>query len=83
MGARAAPQTLAHPVAYLGGTMEALLLVLDGLAFVVLVYMGLRDDRQPPGVRHKSFFRILAQGELSPREAAKQALRERQARSRA
>lgn len=63
--------------------MEAALLTLDGLAFLVLVYMGLRDERGGAGAIRKSFFRMRGDDELRPREAAELARRDRLARSRA
>ena len=42
--------------------MEALLFTLDGIVFVILVYMGLRDDRAPPGSPLRSLFRMTASG---------------------
>ncbi len=38
--------------------MEALLFMLNSMAIVLMVFMGLRDDRRPPGVPHTSFFRM-------------------------
>lgn len=47
--------------------MEALLLMLDGIAMLVLVYMGLRDERAPPGAPHRSVFRMVEQrGKAAP-----------------
>lgn len=33
--------------------------MLDSIAVVVMVYMGLRDDRRAPGVKHTSLFRTI------------------------
>jgi len=38
--------------------LESLLLTLDGLMMVVVIYMGLRDDRRPPGMKLRSLFRM-------------------------
>ncbi len=38
--------------------MEALLFMLDSIAVVLMVFMGLRDDRRPPGAPHSSLFRM-------------------------
>ncbi len=37
--------------------MESLLFLLNSVAIVVLVVMGLRDDRRKPGAPAKSYFR--------------------------
>ncbi|HEY0203623.1 MAG TPA: hypothetical protein VGC15_05710 [Acetobacteraceae bacterium] len=42
--------------------MESLLLTLDGLMMVVVIYMGLRDDRRPPGMKLRSLFRMTETG---------------------
>ena len=61
--------------------MEALLFLIDGLAFVLVVYMGLRDDRRPPGAPMTSFFRMTEDGTRVVDEAAAEIAR-RIARSR-
>ena len=38
--------------------MESLLFMFDSLAMVLLVFMGLRDDRRAPGAPHTSIFRM-------------------------
>ncbi len=38
--------------------MEALLFMLNSIAVVLMVFMGLRDDRLPPGMPHTSLFRL-------------------------
>jgi len=38
--------------------MEALMLVCDSVAIVLIVYMGLRDDRRPKGAPQTSLFRM-------------------------
>lgn len=38
--------------------MEALLFMLNSIAVVLMVFMGLRDDRKPPGAPHTSLFRM-------------------------
>lgn len=43
--------------------MEALLFFLNSLAMVVLVIMGLRDDRRRPGTAAKSYFRYTEKGD--------------------
>lgn len=63
--------------------MEALLFLLNSVAVVVMVYMGLRDDRRPPGTPQASVFRTLEVGDVLPGAAAEQARRARAARSRA
>ncbi len=50
--------------------MEALLFLIDGLVFVLMVYMGLRDDRRPPGTPMTSFFRMTEAGTRVLDEAA-------------
>ena len=46
--------------------MEALLFMLDGLVMVALVFMGLRDDRRPPGAAQTSLFRTRGQDSAGP-----------------
>ena len=46
--------------------MESLLFLLNSIAVVVLVVMGLRDDRRKPGARARSFFRFTEEGEEAP-----------------
>ena len=38
--------------------MEALLFMFNSMAIVVMVFMGLRDDKAPPGTPHTSIFRM-------------------------
>ena len=61
--------------------MESLLLTLDGVMMVVVIYMGLRDDRRPPGTRLKSLFRMREAG-TRPVDDAAEERRRRVARSR-
>ena len=42
--------------------MEALTLVLDGLVMLLVVYMGLLDDRRPADVKLTSLFRMTEGG---------------------
>lgn len=42
--------------------MEALLLTLNGVVMIMVVYMGLRDDRRPPGDPMTSLFRMRETG---------------------
>lgn len=37
--------------------MESLLFVFNGIAVVLLVFMGIKDDRRAPGARQISIFR--------------------------
>ena len=37
--------------------MEALLFMLNSITVVLMVFMGLRDDRRPAGAPHTSLFR--------------------------
>lgn len=59
--------------------MEALLLLLDGVMMVVVIYMGLRDDRRVPGTPLTSLFRMTETGTRPQNEAAEE--RRRVARS--
>ena len=52
--------------------MESLLLTLDGLMMVVVIYMGLRDDRRPPGMKLRSLFRMTEGGARVVDDAAKE-----------
>lgn len=61
--------------------MEAALLTLNGIAFVLMVYMGLRDERRAKGAPQTSLFRMTEEGALRPREQAEQDRRRRIARS--
>ena len=57
--------------------MESLLFFLNSLAVVVMVIMGLRDDRRRPGTTAKSYFRYIEDGEARldvPETAAKRRL---------
>ncbi len=63
--------------------MEALLFLLNSIAIVVVVYMGLRDDRRPPGTPQASVFRTIDDGDALPGAVAEQARRVRAAQSRA
>ncbi len=62
--------------------MEALLFMLNSFAMVVMIYMGLRDDRRPPGTPRTSVFRMTEDGVLRPDQAAKREREARIARSR-
>lgn len=46
--------------------MESLLFLLNSIAVVVLVIMGLRDDRRKPGAPAKSYFRYIEEGDDGP-----------------
>ncbi len=62
--------------------MEALLLTLDGVVMVLVIYMGLRDERRLPGTPLTSLFRMTEDGTRA--QDAKAAERQRLiARSRA
>ena len=37
-----------------------MIFMLDSLVVVLMVFMGLRDDRRPPGEPHTSLFRMRA-----------------------
>ena len=63
--------------------MEALLFLLNSAAVVVMVYMGLRDDRRPPGAPQTSVFRTFDDGAVQPGAVAEQARQARIARSHA
>jgi len=63
--------------------MEALLFLLNSVAVVVMVYMGLRDDRRLLGTPQTSVFRTTEDGAAQPGRAAEQARQARAARSRA
>ncbi|MGI4942516.1 MAG: hypothetical protein ACRYHQ_18440 [Janthinobacterium lividum] len=52
--------------------MESLLLTLDGLMMVVVIYMGLRDDRRPPGMKLRSLFRMTEGGTRRVDDAAEE-----------
>ncbi|MGI4955237.1 MAG: hypothetical protein ACRYGM_25805 [Janthinobacterium lividum] len=52
--------------------MESLLLTLDGLMMVVVIYMGLRDDRRPPGMKLRSLFRMTEDGARVVNDAAEE-----------
>ncbi len=55
--------------------MEALLFMLDSIVIVVMVYMGLRDDRRPPSAPSTSLFRFRDQpAELMGRARPAQAV---------
>ncbi len=41
----------------LGIRVEALLFMLNSAVMILMVYMGLRDDRRAPGMLHTSLFR--------------------------
>lgn len=46
--------------------MESLLFLLNSIAIVVLVVMGLRDDRRKAGAPARSYFRFIEQGDDGP-----------------
>ncbi len=52
--------------------MESLLLLLDSLMMFVVVYMGLRDDRRPPGMKLRSLFRMTEAGTRRVDDAAEE-----------
>jgi hypothetical protein len=53
-----------------GSQLESLLLTLDGLMMVVVIYMGLRDDRRAPGAKLRSLFRMTETGNRPVDDAA-------------
>lgn len=52
--------------------MEALLLLLDGVIMVVVIYMGLRDERRVPGTSMTSLFRMTEAGTRPQDEGAEE-----------
>ena len=52
--------------------MESLLLTLDGLMMAVVIYMGLRDDRRPAGMKLRSLFRMTEAGTRLADDAAEE-----------
>jgi len=62
--------------------VEALLFLLNSIAVVAMVVMGLRDDRRRPGTPQTSIFRTFEDDAIRPDDAAEQARRDRIARSR-
>ena len=46
--------------------MESLLFLLNSIAIVVLVVMGLRDDRRKPGAPARSYFRFIKEDDADP-----------------
>jgi len=61
--------------------VEALLLLLDGMAMVVVIYMGLRDDRRVPGTPATSLFRMTEAGARPQDEAVEERRRVARGRS--
>ena len=55
-----------------GVQVESLLLTLNGVMMVVVIYMGLRDDRRPPGMKLRSLFRMTEAGTRPVDEAAEE-----------
>jgi len=52
--------------------MEALLLLLDGVIMVVVIYMGLRDERRVRGTQMTSLFRMTETGARPQNEAVEE-----------
>jgi hypothetical protein len=50
--------------------VEALLFMLNSIAVVVMVYMGLRDDRRARGTPQTSVFRTIDDDAVGPSNAA-------------
>jgi hypothetical protein len=46
--------------------LESLVFLLNSIAVIVLVVMGLRDDRRKPGAPAKSYFRYIEEGDEGP-----------------
>ena len=69
------------PRAGWGSQVESLLLTLDGVMMVLVIYMGMRDDRRPPGTPLKSLFRMTEAG-TRPMDGAAEERRRLIARSR-
>jgi hypothetical protein len=46
--------------------VEALLLMLNSIAVLIVAYMGLRDDRRPPGTPQTSLFRTFDYDAVTP-----------------
>lgn len=63
--------------------MESLLFFLNSLAMVVLVIMGLRDDRRRPGTAARSYFRYIEVSDAGLEVAETAAKRRSSARKRA
>ena len=63
--------------------VEALLFMLNTIALTVMIVMGLRDERRPPGTPQRSVFRTFDDDDVRPDDRAEQARQERLARSRA
>ncbi len=51
--------------------MEALLFMFNSIAVVLMVFMGLRDDRRAPGTRQTSIFRTTEPDEAAPAPPAR------------
>jgi hypothetical protein len=49
-----------------GHPMEAFLFLVDSIVVLILVYMGLRDDRRPPGTPQASLFRTFDYDAVRP-----------------
>ncbi len=48
-----------------------MIFMLDSLVIVLMMFMGLRDDRRPPGEPHTSLFRMRTDAaDASPPQAA-------------
>ena len=43
-----------------------MIFMLDSLVIVLMVFMGLRDDRRPPGEPHTSLFRMRTDAAEAP-----------------
>ena len=43
-----------------------MIFMLDSLVIVLMVFMGLRDDRRPPGEPHTSLFRMRTDATEAP-----------------
>ena len=62
--------------------MESLLFMLNSIAVLIVAYMGVRDDRRPPGSRQTSIFRTLDDDAIRSNHDAAQARQDRVARTR-
>ena len=49
-----------------------MIFMLDSLVIVLMVFMGLRDDRRPPGEPHTSLFRMRTDVTEAPAHPAQE-----------
>ena len=49
------------------GAVESLIFILDAIAVLTVIYMGVRDDRRSPGTPQKSLFRTKDYEPVIPR----------------